>query len=430
VRPPTAALVTRYAERFDARVGTDGHSVGSPLGAWLLVALAAPLVIDRRAAVEEVLGTDADDAHTRAVELLSRPHPAVAHAVAVWHAAQLVRPAFAAWLPTLTAVTTGPIPSQVEADRWAASHTDNLVSGFPLDLDDLTAIVLAAALATRVRWRVPFETVSSRMLMADLFVAPPPGSWATRVRTALATPADGHEVRVFTTDHAGAVGVHAAESTDGLIVVSVIGDPAVAAADVRAAAHDVATELVRARTVAAFPAPSRAHRLPIAGLPLGPGHAWVLSEHVVDSERNPETEVSVARLPAWSCSREHDLLDEDAPGVVDTLDALAALTEDAYGPVDVAAAQAARASYSATGFEAAAVTAMSTTTRGLPAMRQPHTQRVLTVLFSRPYACVAVALEPGSPGAEGWHGVPVFSAWIEELTEAEPGASAHGPNRR
>jgi N utilization substance protein B len=38
------------------------------------------VVIDRRAAVEEVLGTDADDAHTRAVELLSRPHPAVAHA--------------------------------------------------------------------------------------------------------------------------------------------------------------------------------------------------------------------------------------------------------------------------------------------------------------------------------------------------------------
>ena len=42
VRPLTATLVARYAERFNAAFADGVHAVTSPLGAWLLLALVAP----------------------------------------------------------------------------------------------------------------------------------------------------------------------------------------------------------------------------------------------------------------------------------------------------------------------------------------------------------------------------------------------------
>jgi len=42
LRPLTATLVARYAERFNAAFANGEHAVASPLGAWLLLALVAP----------------------------------------------------------------------------------------------------------------------------------------------------------------------------------------------------------------------------------------------------------------------------------------------------------------------------------------------------------------------------------------------------
>ena len=70
LRPLTATLIARYAERFNAAFADGVHAVTSPLGAWLLLALVAPAADgDARARLEEVLGTTADDAFARATEL-------------------------------------------------------------------------------------------------------------------------------------------------------------------------------------------------------------------------------------------------------------------------------------------------------------------------------------------------------------------------
>ena len=75
-------LVSRYAERF-ALLGGDEHRVGSPLGAWLVLAIAAPAAHGAlRAEIVDVLGTDVDSAHRLAGALLERSHPAVAAALA------------------------------------------------------------------------------------------------------------------------------------------------------------------------------------------------------------------------------------------------------------------------------------------------------------------------------------------------------------
>src|SRR4029450_10150521 len=71
LRPLTATLIARYAERFNAAFADGEHAVTSPLGAWLLLALVAPSADgDRKARLEEVLGTTAEDAFARATALL------------------------------------------------------------------------------------------------------------------------------------------------------------------------------------------------------------------------------------------------------------------------------------------------------------------------------------------------------------------------
>jgi hypothetical protein len=410
--PSTASLVARYADRFDAAMGATGHTVASPLGAWLLVALAAPLTTGaERVAVEEVLGTDADDAHSRVTELVAHAHPAVGHAVAVWHRAERVRPVFSEWSASLIDVETGTVPTPQAADHWVAEHTNDLVEHFPVPIDDLTAIVLASALATKVNWTVPFETVSSRMLMTDHEWPPPPDSWAAQVQTALQTPDDGHEVHVFDTERAGPVGVHAAAAREGLLVVSVIADPSVARPDVRAAAHDVAA------TLCGIASPS-ARRIALADLPLGRGHSWIVIDVEVDADRDPRAEASTAVLPAWACRADHDLLAVGAPGVPETLAAIADLIDDSAGPPDVKAGQGVAARITAEGFEAAAVTALEGLELGGSIPARTLRRRSLAMSFGRAYAAVAVARDDAAPTPQGWHGVPVFSAWIEEPAEA------------
>jgi hypothetical protein len=79
----TAALA-RYARRFH-RVAGAGHHVASPLGAWLLLALAGPACAgDDLRRLGEILGADVGVAAGFAAELLACPHSAVHAAAAVW----------------------------------------------------------------------------------------------------------------------------------------------------------------------------------------------------------------------------------------------------------------------------------------------------------------------------------------------------------
>ena len=107
------APLARYAARLHAAIG-DRHHVASPLGAWLLLALAAPAATGAvRAELAEVLGVDGETAAATAAALLDRPHPLVPSATAVWHRPGADTGPLAGWRDGLPrAAATGPLPNR------------------------------------------------------------------------------------------------------------------------------------------------------------------------------------------------------------------------------------------------------------------------------------------------------------------------------
>ncbi|WP_130011769.1 hypothetical protein [Serinicoccus sediminis] len=366
--------VRRYSVRFDAHV-LGGPGVGSGLGAWLLLALvAAQAGPADRAALEEQVGLPAEAARAAVAELLADPHPAVAAAVARWADAADLTEEFAAWAVP-DAVEDGPLPDQAGADRWADERTGGLLDAFPLEITEETRLVLASALATRISWRTPLAELDDGGLGTDA----------------------GTARHLVMETEAGPVGVVAPTSTSGLAVVSVVADPTVAPERVLAAAHEVAAALA-------------SPRLPQAVTVTEDGHAWTVSEHrEVRAASQEVVEEWSGWLPPWRLTSQHDLA--DAPGFGTALASLARYVRPAERPAVTEARQAAVAAYSATGFEAAAVTGMGIRATSLQPEQEVLVRRI-HLRLDRPHAVVAVALDTGAGGA-AWQGLPVFTAWVD-----------------
>jgi hypothetical protein len=395
--------LARYARRFHAIAGSH-HHVASPLGAWLLLALCAPASDgETRDLLNATLGCDARDAAELAAGLLASPHPLVAAAAGVWHRDGALSGAQARWMAGLPAdVQTGPLTSQAALDDWARRHTFGLIERFPIDLDESIYLVVATALATRVSWERPFD-------LAPASALGPSSPWATELSRVLRTPeGPGHEQFVAATRAAGDVAVHAAWARDGLLVTSVAAAPGVPAGDVLAAAYELAPALATGRSVA---------RRSLFDLPLGEGPLWSVSETTAPIQSGAAREERcTAALPAWTARSEHDLRDPEL-GFEAAARALA--------PGDRwEARQAAMASYTRVGFEAAAVTALAVALAA--AIHVPRTGLVRTaeLRFGHPFAVVAVTADRPGPGRppvpSPWSGLPVFSAWVAQPEDAEP----------
>jgi len=264
-----------YAERLHAAAGPDHHVV-SALGAWLLVALCAPLADDgARSELTEVLGADPMEATRCAAELLSQPHPLVAAGAGLWVAPAVTTPVVEQWREgLLPGVTTGDIPTQEIIDAWAKERTMGLIERFPVQMDPDLVCLLATALATKVSWDVPFEVVDAPALA--------PSPWAASLGRVLRSPRQDprHRQYVTETDRAGTVGVHLAGSRGGLLVGSVIAaDPEVPAANVLAATHSIVTSEARA--------PHSVTRRSLFDLPLGQGAIWRITEEEVETKACP-----------------------------------------------------------------------------------------------------------------------------------------------
>jgi hypothetical protein len=403
------APVARYARRFHQVAGT-GHHVASPLGAWLLLALAGPACAgDDLRQLEEVLGADAGAAAGFAAELLAHPHPLVHAAAAVWGgnwpAANTRIAAWRAGLPPQ--VDTGPVPGQAELDGWARRHTLGLLDRFPAGNGEKLIWLLATAVAARVSWQRPFD-------LAPASALGPASRWATTLTRVLCTPeglpdgrVPGHDHFIASTDAAGEVAVHAASARDGLVVASVAAAPMVPAADVLSAAYDLATALAAGDLLA---------RRSLFDLPAGEGPAWTITEEqVFTSALGGREEQYTAILPAWSAYSTHQLTDPRLGF---------ATVRHALDPIDPwEAKQAAMARYTRIGFEAGAVTSLALTLGAIA--RRPGIRRTAQLRFGHPYAVVAVTagnaqprdrdhLVPRSP----WHGLPVFSAWVTDPQDA------------
>lgn len=112
--------LTHYAGRIHQLFG-DEHHVASPLGAWLLVALCAPLASGtERDELVDALGLDSEVASFRAAELIDNPHQVVGSGVAVWNRPHVETDQLATWRRALPrAARTGDIPTQQSLDDWA-----------------------------------------------------------------------------------------------------------------------------------------------------------------------------------------------------------------------------------------------------------------------------------------------------------------------
>jgi hypothetical protein len=379
-------LLSAYAAQFN-RALLGGHAVASPLGLWLLLALVGPATEGAaRRDLEAVLGTTVDDAAVRARALLTEPHPAVSALAAVWD--HELGPAFHRWAQTLPdVVERGPMPDQAQANAWAQARTNGMIDEFPLQIDALTRLVLASALAADISWAIPLGTTD------DLG-----GEFGPAISHALTVEA-GIQL-VAETHAAGLVGVAAPRASSALDVLSVIAAPDVAPAEVDTAAHQVAAMLR---------GDDRAARR-VAVEDLTDGHAWTVTDRREHRSGGPPVQAEWrSHLPAWSATSNHDL--ENAPGVASVFDALARFAREEDLPVDFSAKQTAVASYTRTGFKAAAVTAIGVRAAGMPSFREVLVRRV-ELRFNRPYAVLACAARDDGPSA--WRGVPVFSAWITE----------------
>lgn len=395
-----AGHIARYARTFHGVTG-DGHQVASPLGAWLLLALCGPATGGaERTQLNDVLGCGVPEAAAIAADLLAAPHPLVAAAAAVWNRPGTADERWLAGLPV--SVERGDIPGQAELDDWARRHTFGLIDRFPIQVGHRLCLLLASALATKVSWDCPFELAPGSALGES-------SPWSQRLAGVLGSPRHpGHSAFIAATPQAGNVAVHVGQARGGLLVASVAAEPDVACTDVLAVAHSLATACALGQ-----PVPRRS----LFTLPLGDWPLWSLREELSDSGGG---ERCVAFLPAWSARSEHDLTDPRF--------GFAAATA-AFGKDDPwRATQAAMARYSRTGFEAAAVTAMS-----LLSMRrsQRGLLRTAELRFGHPYAVVAVTTdedEAGRGGSAGrarpgpWHGIPVFSAWVTSPDDAIEGS--------
>lgn len=401
--PPLA----RYAERLHGAAG-DAHHVASPLGAWLLLALTAPAATgDARAGLEDALGTDAATASATAHALLAAPHPLVAAATALWERQPFTGlDRWRAGLPERT--ERGPLPDQAALDSWARERTGGLIERFPVAVEADTLLILASALATRVSWADPFQVAPADQLGAD-------SAWAGRLERVLRTPWHGHSCWIAGTERAGDVAVHAAPARPvpdaggeaGLLVCSVAAAPEVPAADVLAAAQELAV------AAATGPQGERPGHRSLFDLPLGDGPAWTLREEPTRTfAADGRVERAAAVLPCWSAESRHDLTSAGF-GFDAAARALGTLLGNPDLPYE--AVQSAVARYGRYGFEAAAVTAFGVAA-GLP---PEGVARHAELRFGHPYAVVAVATHSGGGP---WHGLPVYSAWVaqpQELPEAE-----------
>ena len=61
------------------------------------------------------------------------------------------------WASQLPEGVVGELTDQAALDRWAADETGGLIDRFPLDITADTLLMIASALAARVRWRTPFD---------------------------------------------------------------------------------------------------------------------------------------------------------------------------------------------------------------------------------------------------------------------------------
>lgn len=377
-------LTSRWARELP-----PGNTVVSGLGLWPLLALLATAADEPgRAELAEAAGVDADGAANRAVDLINTiDGSADLHAaLGVWVHDQLkLSEQYDAVVPAaLSGALTGDLAAdKAKLDAWAAEHTDGLIREMPLEVTPDLAVVLASALSLRTTWTRPFKEQIKRQYDGPWAG----GSWHWLERS----DRDLDTVRL----HPGGLTVITVQGEADVDVLLGIGAP-------QTAQPDVLAGLLAASYKPAEGEPGGS--LVQQGQPgqeIAPGIKVGLTQSSV-----PEAKLS---LPSFSVTAEHDLLAQRELFGLGTVSTDPGRTGhfSAISPEPLVVGQAKQtvlARFFATGFEAAAVTAI-----GLMRTSMPTNQaRRLDVELTRPFGFVAVHRDSR---------LPIVAGWIDQPTE-------------
>ncbi|MQM27584.1 serpin family protein [Glycomyces albidus] len=355
-------------------------SAASGLGIWPLIAiLATGAVGETRDELLAAAGIGADRAAAVPSALLAavREAPALGAAIAVWAGRRVtLDPEWTAGLPAgaVGSLTGDPAADKAALDDWAARSTRGLIDRMPLDFTQPVDLVLAGALSVATTWAVPF-TDHRRSFKT--------GPWAGlgQVRGLSATLGDvlrvGPDASVVTLAGDGGIDVLLGLGREDL------------------APHAV----IEALFDAADPGWGR------SATDLRPGERAVGVEvaeyQSMRPQTGPETAVDTVR---FRVTADLDLADDAAAlGLVSASDRdRARFDRLAAEPVFVSQAkQTCTAVFSATGFEAAAITAMAMArAAGVPKLKHRHVQARIT--FDRPFAYLARHRPTGLVLVAGW----------------------------
>ncbi|MDX2973411.1 serpin family protein [Kribbella solani] len=379
-------LTSRWVRSLPA-----GSSVVSGLGLWPLLALLATGADEPgRSELSAAAGVDPTTAATDAVRLIESIEASadLQAALGVWVNENLkLAETFDSVMPApLVGMLTGnPVVDKPKLDAWAAEHTDDLIRELPLELDQNIQLVLASALLLRTTWVHEFAEQIRRV--PD---GPWTGSWHWLERTTS---------ELASIEHASANLTVATVTGDADVDVLLgIGQPETARADVLTGLLDALAQPGNGVSGAALIEQGDVGAEVAPGVRIGQ-----------TASSRPEVKLS---LPSFSVEAEHDLLASRE------LFGLNAVTSNpgerghfsALSPTPLRLGQAKQkvlARFFATGFEAAAVTAMAMTRAAMVSRKQ----RRLEVTLDRPFAFAAVLRESR---------LPIVAGWIERPTE--PGA--------
>lgn len=357
-------------------------AVASGLGIWpLLAALATGAVGDTRAELLTAAGIDDDQAAKIPAGLLqaARSTSAIRLALAVWAGSRVtLDPEWTANLPTdaVGSLTGDAAADKAALDAWATRNTDGLIDHMPLDFGQPIDLVLASALSVRTTWATPFQD-SGRVFKQ--------GPWSSlgRCRALTATLRDDL-LRI----------------SDDASVLTVPGDGDI---DVLLALgrEDLGPQAIMDTLISAstYPAWGRSStELAVGERAVG---VEVTETRSTQPQTGPEIDVQTVRF-----NLDSDIdLSEDAPalGLVIASDEVQARFDRlAAEPVYVSQAkQTATATFSATGFEAAAVTAIAMT-RAAGFVKPQHRHVRTSVRFDRPFAYLARHRPSGLILIAGW----------------------------
>jgi len=287
-----------------------------------------------------------------------------------------------------------------------------LINQFPIEITELTRLILASALATKVSWQERLEVVPAAEHLRDS------SPWVDRVQHVLLDRWPTVPLMLARTEAAGVVAVHFAVATEDLAVVSVAADPTLDRAVAFEAAYEIARRCRDDDLAGA--------RCSLFDLPLGEGHSWEITEHEVLSYAagGRDEQIEGAVLAAWSVRGDLDLK-AGGFGIESALDALLGLIGPSPRGDESDAVQSAIASYTPTGFEAAAIAAFARAAGAPPT--EWGLQRRARLIFDHPYAAIALAgttsdFTRARAGHTEMFCLPLFSVWVAE--PGEPGAGA------